>query len=189
MNDIAPIVEGHGDVDAVPALLRKIVPSLRVANAIRFPRSRLANLADSSTLQRAIAIAATNLRPHGMILLVIDADEDCAATLGPALEARMLSLESCQLNRVVLPVREFEAWIVGGVPAFDLNNPDKCGDLKGRIKRLYGKYRETADQARLTRLIDVPRLRTNSRSFRRLCAVIEQFQADRCQEPPTERLG
>ena len=80
---VAPIVEGHGDVQALPVLLRMIDPTLQIARPVRFPRSKLIK---QEHLVRAAAIAAANIIDRGAIFLLIDADEDCAAQLGPELE-------------------------------------------------------------------------------------------------------
>ena len=108
---VAPIVEGHGDVAAVPVLLRRLCPEIPVARPVRFPRSRLI---EEPQLVRAARIAAANITERGAVLLVIDADEDCAAEIGPKLQATLTRAIPQLLCRVGIVVREFEAWIVGG---------------------------------------------------------------------------
>lgn len=76
----------------------------------------------------------------------------------------------------MLPVREFEAWIVGGDSAYGVTDPDNAGDLKGRIQTRYGVYRETVDQPRLIALSDLDLLAKCSRSFRRLRKVVDEFE-------------
>jgi hypothetical protein len=169
---VAPIVEGHGDVGAVPVLLRRLDSALQVKTPVRFPRSRL--LIDDH-LSRAARIAAANIRGPGAVLLIIDADEDCAARLVPNLEQRLRGMLPHVPCRVVLPVREFEAWIVGGDPAYLNENPDESGDLKGRIRTRLGTYSETVDQPRLIATADLELLAARSRSFRRLQKVVAEF--------------
>lgn len=169
---IAPIVEGHGDVDAVPLLIRRISPSLIVKRPVRFPRNRLI---ENKHLERAARIAASNIADRGAVLLVMDADEDCAAKLGPDLERRLECILPRRLCRVVLVVREFEAWIVGGHAAFGIADPDQAGDLKGRIRSQFGVYKETVDQPRLIAEADLELLMERSRSFRRLKKVLDEF--------------
>ncbi len=127
---VAPIVEGHGDVQALPVLLRMIDPTLQIARPVRFPRSKLIK---QEHLVRAAAIAAANIIDPGAIFLLIDADEDCAAQLGPELERYLSERFPKRLCRVVLAVREFEAWIVGGNPVYGINDADEAGALKERI--------------------------------------------------------
>ncbi|CAG0990832.1 hypothetical protein PHYC_02287 [Phycisphaerales bacterium] len=160
---IAPIVEGHGDVAALPVLIRKLLPGAAVARPVRFPRSRLTGT--EGHLERAVRIAAANIAERGLVLLVVDADESCAATLGPELLGRMRSGAGSLPCIVAIPVREFEAWIVGGIESYGVMDPDS-GDLKGRIKDSEGQYLETVDQPRLSAAIDVELLYGRSRSFR-----------------------
>ncbi|MBK9129079.1 MAG: hypothetical protein IPM13_14950 [Phycisphaerales bacterium] len=167
--EVAPIVEGHGDVEAVPVLLRLIEPRVDVKRPVRFPRARLL---EEQELIRAGRIAASNITGAGAVLLVIDADEDCAADLGSRLETILTRALQGVTCRVALAVREFEAWIVGGDAGYNVDNPDEVGRLKGRIAARHGRYKETADQARFTARIDVARLQASSRSFRRLQACI-----------------
>lgn len=179
---VAPIVEGHGDVAALPLLLRMIDPTLSVSRPVRFPRSRL--LADDdSHLHRAAAIAASNITGRGVVLLVLDADEDCAAQLGPKLESRLRKLSPQCECRVALAVREFEAWIVGGDAAYDVQDADTAGNLKDRIRERHGVYGETADQPRLIANADLTLLEKRSRSFRHLLKTVREFP--RATSPPT----
>lgn len=172
--EVAPIVEGHGDVDALPVLLRKIRPDLVVRRPVRIPRSRL-TMPDH--LERAARIAASNLKTRGLVLLVMDADDDCAATLGPALQKQLSTLFPSLSCRVALAVREFEAWIVGGDERFSVDNADIAGNLKGRIEQLGGsKYRESVDQPRWTATASLERLRMTSRSFRHLEQIVQGLE-------------
>jgi len=168
---IAPIVEGHGDVVALPVLLRRIAPSLPVKRPVRFPKSKLLS---SDDLERAARIAASNIPEAGAILLVMDSDEECAASLRARLEEQLSRTSPNHLCRVVLAVHEFEAWIVGGDPRYQVEHPDAAGDLKGRIRRRFGVYSETADQARLVAGADLDLLGQRSRSFQRLLKVMRE---------------
>ena len=169
---VAPIVEGHGDVAALPVLLRKMHPSIQVKSPVRFPRTKL--LIDEH-LRRAARIAASNIVDRGAVLLVIDADEDCAAQRAPDLEKRLCGFLPNRCCRVVLAVREFEAWIVGGHAEFDVIDPDNAGHLKDRIREKHGVYKETVDQPRLIATVDLQLLARRSRSFRHLSKVLGEL--------------
>lgn len=172
---IAPIVEGHGDVAALPVLLRRIAPLLVVKRPVRFPRTKLL-IRDE--LARAAKIAASNIPDQGGILLLLDADEDCAATLGPDLERQITSVIPNRKCRVALAVQEFEAWIVGGDESYGVENADSVGKLKERIRQRYGVYSETADQARLIATANMGLLEQRSRSFRHLRSVVREFESE-----------
>jgi len=178
---IAPIVEGHGDVSALPVLLRRLAPSLHVKRPVRFPR---AQLLQHVHLERAVRIASSNIMDHGGVLLVLDADQDCAARLGPDLEAQLRSLLPQRPSRVVVAVREFESWIVAGGPEYGVSDADAAGSPKRRIRDQHGVYSEAADQARLIAVADLDLLERNSRSFRRLRRVIDEFER-LSQDAPT----
>lgn len=85
---VVPIVEGHGDAEAVPILLRRIGAAegvnVTVKRPVRHPRGKLVKQDD---LQRAVQLAALKGGSNGVILVVLDADDDCAAQLGPRLLA------------------------------------------------------------------------------------------------------
>src|SRR5581483_7473413 len=114
---IVCVVEGHGDVLAVPEILRRIIQTLRpdavpiIPPAIRKPKSKLTKPGE---LERAVELAARKAS-GGAIFIVVDADDDCAARLGPDFLRRAVEARSDREIRVVIAVREFEAWFVGRV--------------------------------------------------------------------------
>jgi hypothetical protein len=171
---VAPIVEGHGDFHAVPVLLRNMAPDLQVARPVRGARSRLV---DEAHLVRAGQIAAANIFDRGAVLLIIDADEDCAAQLGPQLRSWLERSLPDRVCRVAVAVREFEAWIVGGRQEYGVVDPDRAGRLKQRIEERLGAYKETVDQPKQIAAADLALLEGRSRSFRHLRKVVTEFQA------------
>jgi hypothetical protein len=171
---VAPIVEGHGDVAALPVLLRLLNPAIQVRTPVRFPKTKLLI---EEHLRRAVRIAASNVVDEGALLVVIDADEDCAAQLARELQQRISKILPERQARVVFAVREFEAWIVGGIADFKVPDPDHAGHVKDRIREKFGVYKETVDQPRLIAAADVAMLTQRSRSFRRLRKVIDELVA------------
>lgn len=171
---VAPIVEGHGDVIALPILLRRMNSALIVKRPVRFPKTKLMM---PEHLQRAARIAASNIQTPGAVLLVMDADEECAATRAANMSRLLGEYLPGQMCKVALAVREFEAWIVGGDDYYAVLDADAAGNLEGRIRDRYGVYSETADQPRLIARADLARLEQTSRSFRHLRKVVEQFVA------------
>lgn len=166
---IAPIVEGHGDFEAVPVLLRRLLPpEVRIARPVRCPRSKF-----SASLEflRYVRIARANIQPaeRGTILILIDADEDCPAQLGPQLLVAAQSAAVDARVLVSLAKREFECWLVGGLDSASVEDPESVGKPKHRLAELNGgRYKETADQAKFTARINIERLSQRSQSFRRL---------------------
>ena len=94
---VVPIVEGHGEVEAVRILLQRIWTEIvhgdyvDVLSPIRHPKSKLTQ---EQGLDRAVKLASAKLsqqRPKGipsLILVLLDADNDCPAELGPLLRER-----------------------------------------------------------------------------------------------------
>jgi hypothetical protein len=169
---LACIVEGHGEVEAVPVLIRRIAiiidPSMVVdiPNPIRVPRALLVK---EGEVERAVALAAAKLGTPGAILMVIDADDDCPATLGTDLLHRAQRTRPDFPIGVVLAKSEYEAWFLASAPSLagrrglspDISaprNPEEIRGAKGWLTRQMPsgrKYAETTDQAALTACFDM----------------------------------
>ena len=180
---IQPIVEGPGDVAAVPVLLRRLLHE----SMLRFDAvvMRPVNCTGKGNLRKRIQdyISYCLGNKCDAILILFDADSDCA------LELVREVCEKCRgLNRpvpiaVVCVVREYESWflasvasVVGGVTAYT-GNPESKVNPKETLKQLLPgrNYRETEHQAKLTALIDLDAASKNSRSFRRLRHAVEEL--------------
>ena len=112
MRRIVAIVEGDGEVEAVPALIRRIhvavspeVP-LEVGRPVRVPRDRL--LKDGE-LERYLALAANVAGADGCILVLLDANGDCPADLAPEILRRTRTARSDRRIEVVLAKCEYES--------------------------------------------------------------------------------
>lgn len=190
MPTIVPIVEGHGEVPSVRPLIYRILAHaespvpIEVARPIRKPRSKLVR---EGELERAVQLASRQCGPDGLVLVMIDADDDCAARLGPELEQRSRRVTPFRVS-VVLPVCEYEAWLLAsarsiagqrGLPT-DLEPPDDpegLRDAKGWItSRLPNGdiYKETLDQVALTSSLDVDAA-LEARSFRKLYGELTEY--------------
>lgn len=113
---IIAIVEGDGEVEAVPALIRRYAAldrwrrPIEVLHPLRTPASKLKRPGE---LERTVTLAARKLAGPGGILVVLDSEDDCPALLGPALLARIRAPRADLPSAVVLAHREFEAWFLG----------------------------------------------------------------------------
>src|SRR5580658_1637047 len=102
---IGCVVEGHGELQSVPVLIRRIAqqmdPGLAVSvpHPIRVTKSRLLKPAE---LERAVELAALRAGVDGGILVLLDSDDDCPAELGPKLLARVRSARGNMPSAVVL---------------------------------------------------------------------------------------
>lgn len=181
---IACIVEGHGEVDSVPLLLRRIhtdspellAPELKRSDVIRIPRSRLLR---EGEIERATELAARRTGSDGAVLILIDSNDKKPCELAPKLLSRAQRVRSDIRISVVLATKEYEAWFLASARslsgraglAADLTppaSPESIRDAKGWLaQRKSGGYREVVDQPRLTALFSFEEART-ARSFDKL---------------------
>lgn len=116
---IASIAEGDGEVSALPKVLHRIaaelsVPQPRTPAPIRIPRGKITI---TGGIERAISAAALRVPASGGVLVVLDADDDCPARLGPDLLVRARTVRPDKQIAVVLANREFEAWFLASAPS------------------------------------------------------------------------
>ncbi len=180
---IACIVEGFGEVDAVPVLIRRIGESLNppvyphVLRPIRHPKSALVHKAN--VLEKAVELAAESVVGEGGVFIIVDSDEDCPVQLGRQLYERANRTRGDVPIAVVVAKWEYEAWFLAAAAslqgkrglAMDLRppaRPENVQDAKGWLSRHMagGSYSETRDQAALTGVFDVYAAQS-ARSFRK----------------------
>jgi hypothetical protein len=179
---LACIVEGQGELEAVPILVRRIAQEVcpdrgvTVSSLFRIPRSRLVK---SGELERAVELAARRVGRTGAILIILDSDDECPAALGPDLLARAVQKRPDMSIRVVLAKREFEAWFLAGAESLrgrrgltaDLRSPENPEGIRGAKEWLTAHmtgdrhYVETLDQAALAAVLDLTMVRQRADSF------------------------
>ena len=173
---IGCIVEGHGEVEAVPILIRRVAasfcPELPIGrlHPIRVSRSKVIQ---EGELERAVEFAARKIGGQGAIFILLDSDDDCPARLGPKLLCRALEVRGDLPIAVVLAKREFEAWFLAAAESLrghrglknDLqspHNPEGIRGAKGWLRQRLERgetYRETLDQPALTASFDLDQAR------------------------------
>jgi len=185
---IGCVVEGHGDVRAVPILVRRIAAALapeipvEVIRPVRTPRYKLVKAGE---LERAVALASANAGAEGVVLVLVDAEDDCPATLAPELLSRAQRRLGAVPVGVVLAKVEFESWFLAAAESLsakrNLNpelvapaNPEEIRDAKGWLsKRMRRGYRETLDQPALAAVMDLAAAR-RAPSFTKLWRVLQR---------------
>lgn len=182
---IRPIVEGYGDVSAIPELLRRLqfeyglgAHGVQIARPVKCTRTQF-NSEDQ--IRRVVRLAITDRDCIGL-LLVLDSDDDCPKLHAPKITAwsnREARTTPCE---VVMANREYEAWLLGSIESLrghrgirlDAAPEDNPEEFRGAKERLETKmrpgfsYSETADQVALTCLADLHSVYERCRSFRRL---------------------
>lgn len=189
---IATVVEGQGEVAAVPVLLRRMVAEIAPEVWVELPRPYRVgrgSLLAPYGLERVVAAVAEQGGPTAGTLVLLDADDDCPADLGPQLMARVHTARPDRAGSVVLANREFEAWFLAAAPSLcgqrglapNLTLPADAElprDCKGWLsdRRVDGRsYKPTTDQAALTAVFDMQMARKNSPSFDKLWRDVERL--------------
>jgi hypothetical protein len=178
---IASVVEGHGERDAVPKLLHRIATELGALLRTSKPPSRMprSRLVAPQGIENAVNAKAIEVKGAGGILVLIDADDDCPAELGPRLLQRARAARPDKRIAVALANREFEAWFLASAPSLagqlgfpdpflapaDPEIPRGCKELLTKARARGFPYRETVDQTALTSAFDMKMARENSPSF------------------------
>jgi hypothetical protein len=180
-------VEGEGEISALPVLLRRLMYAAEIWDADIQPpflvdRGRLVRPGGLEAAVEALARRVPADLPGG-ILVVIDADDDCPASLGPSLLARAETTRPDRRTAVVLANREFEAWYLASAPSLGGRagladrlevpvNSETLRDCKGWLthhRRDGVRYRPRVDQAALADGVDLALARANSPSFDKFC--------------------
>ena len=200
---IAPIVEGHTERVCLERLLHRVWVELLTASdrlqvlpPSRGNRSSLAKVGHPE-LELKVNEGGTILRRllsrdadgRGFVLLLLDADDDCPATLGPQLLTRARVIRSDVDIACVLANRQFENWFkaaaaslagVGKLPGdlvavADPESGRGAAWLTEQMKRLDSKseYKKPGDALMLTQHMNLALCRANSPSFDKLCRELE----------------
>lgn len=181
---VVPIVEGHGEVRAVPALIRRVhqtvsnAPRLDINPPIRVPSGSLRN--NEREFRRHVIFATNRAATRGgMLLILLDQDDDCPAQLGPRLLMGARAIRSDVTSYVALAVREFETWFIAAAESLrgtaglanDAVAPphfEDIRDAKGWLsERMTDGYDPIRHQEIFTRAMDLNQA-CRTRSFRRM---------------------
>jgi Domain of unknown function (DUF4276) len=187
MTKVASIVEGDGEVAALPILLRRLSEwratsnYVEVLTPIRVYKDRFLNRPDE--FSRHLQLAAAKCEDMGWVLVLFDADDDCPAQKGAEVLARAQAIIPHRRVAVVLANREYEAWFIAaaeslnGVRGFKYldgkapADPEGPRNAKGWMRdRMPAGYGETTDQPAFTARFDLALAHQHSRSFRKLCS-------------------
>ncbi|WP_426165958.1 DUF4276 family protein [Pseudoduganella sp. R-34] len=180
------IVEGDGEVEALPVLLRRMAQWLspgeyiNVGRPIRVRRDQFLNKAE--VFEKQLRLAAGLCLDEGWILILLDADDDCPMELSRIILQRAAAIVPNHFVSVVLANREYEAWFIASAETLtgcrdfvcppDIPDAESVRAAKQWISAQVqnGSYREVIGQPAFSAGIDLERAHANSRSFRKLCS-------------------
>jgi Domain of unknown function (DUF4276) len=191
------IVEGHGEVNAVPVLLRRLAHErlerydVQVFPPHRVPKGRMLN---TNALERAATLGRRRIIERGGrggVMLLLDADRECPATLGRELLLRLRGAVQDLPTSVVLAKREYEAWFLAAASSLRGHervrdtadapaDPEAIAGAKEYLVRELlvpeAAYSETVDQVAFTALMDFAQA-LRCRSFQKLCGDVARITA------------
>jgi len=203
MPTLIPIVEGDGEIEALPLLLRRLLHDEETYDVdIARPKNAhgCGNLTAPDQIERFVAYALIEPECDGILVLIDNdavrgliegkvLDEDCAPAFAHYLAGRIQAMHPTKPVAVVVARWEYEAWFltsletvgrVVGVPKGTTFEGDVETErsAKGWIERRLPpgrKYSETLDQVRMTAYLDLESATQRSRSFKRLKHALEQL--------------
>lgn len=179
---IVPIVEGHGETQAVPLLLRRFCAEknpnafFEINKPLRVKAGSFLN--DESYFRRHVLLAAAKAaQENGLVLILLDCEDDCPAEVGPRLLDKARSVRSDMEYLVVLAYREYESWFIAAAESLrghyglpdDLSPPSDFETIRAAkewLGRRMSGYDPLNHQASFTSQIDLEQA-SASRSFRR----------------------
>lgn len=186
MINVISIVEGDGEVDAFPVLLRRLnawlTPevAVHIARPIRVRRDQF--LRRDDIFSKQLFLASMMCPSPGWILILLDADDDCPVGLAEMIfEKAKIILPNREIS-VVIANREYEAWFIAAAKSLDgkrgfvlpkiIPGSEVLRGAKQWMSKQIpkGAYHEVVDQPAFSALIDLSLVRENSRSFQKLCS-------------------
>lgn len=184
---VSSIVEGHGEVAALPVLLRRLgewkTPGtfVHIPPPIRVHKDRFLNR--ETEFNRHLLLAAGKSHANGWILILLDADDDCPKERSAEIVRRAEHCLPHQRISVVMANREYEAWFIAAAQSlhgqrgfsYDARQAvaaEQPRNAKGWISQQMksGCYGEVVDQPAFSARMDLQQAYDGSRSFRKLCS-------------------
>lgn len=177
MISIACVVEGHGEVEALPVLVRRIACENEIAVLVRKPH-RVSRSKPWSEWARAVALQQSALNgTAGGVIVLLDADDDEPQVIQEDI-AKEVNERTGRTDTVIcVAVREYESWFLASIDSLRSHplvrddasfegNPDSVRNAKGMMRRLMEtSYSEVLHMPKFTALIDLGLSRERSQSF------------------------
>ena len=202
---IVPVVEGEGEVKAVPVLLRRMIAlveafeSIQVGRPIRKPRNQLTK---REGLVEVLKLA--RIQGADSVLCLFDSDGECPVDLADRL-LNWAREEAADLDcRVVVAHQEYEAWFLASIPSLRAHaamrddaechpNPERRHGAKEQLHsrmQIGSSYSPTAHQAAFSDTFDMASAYAHCRSFRKLTSafgqILSMVDSDDAHWPPKE---
>ena len=202
---IYPIVEGHGEVQAVPVLLRRLLAQAQ-CNCVEVGRPILrtqAQFRSKEEVGKAVRLAL--FQPDcAAVVILFDGEDVCPKEFAEKVRAWAQGAAGTVPCDVVIAYREYETWFLSAIESLrgkhgisDVatapDNPESRRDAKGALEDFMPErraYSETLDQPAMSAVFDMGRAHRRSRSFRKLVkavgGVLAQLQQPLPAWPPPQ---
>jgi len=187
---VYPIVEGHGEVEAAPVLLRRLLAeadcqNIGVGRPIRRTQSQLRS---REGIQAGVRLAL--LQPEcAAVVILFDGEDDCPKELAAQVRAWAREVASGTPCDVVVAYREYETWFLAALESLRGQygvakdaaapaNPESKRDAKGALEEFMPPdraYSETGDQPAMSAVFDMGLTHRRNRSFRKLVKAIGEL--------------
>lgn len=185
------IVEGQGEVAAVPVLLRRLLHDhahcfgVQPAAPIRRKASEFRR---EQSVHAAVALAVSQPDCAG-VLVLFDGEDDCPAEQGAQVRAWARAAARGVPCEVVVAYREYETWFLAALEslrgqcriAHDAEaplDPESWRDAKGALEEHMPRgasYAPTVHQGRLSATFDMALAYRRNRSFRKLTKAVGEL--------------
>ena len=191
---IIAIVEGPGEENAVPALIRRILWERLGIYDIGIGKSKVAKGKHNLIIRLDAFIGHAIKDGCSAILVLVDADADCPVELASNLARRAEALNAPVPIAIVCAKSEYETWFICslsdnegdgirrnlGLPPSVVcpENAESIRNAKGWLRDRMPRnrsYREIPNQDALTHHIAINLAHEKSRSFRRLCGAVGEL--------------
>jgi hypothetical protein len=197
---VYPIVEGHGEVEAAPVLLRRLLAEARcqhigVGRPIRRTQSQLRS---QEGIQAGVRLAL--LQPDcAAVVILFDGEDDCPREIAVNVRSWAHAVAGGTPCDVVVAYREYETWFLAAIESLRgvsgiakdaavPKNLEARRDAKGALEEFMPPdraYSETGDQPALSALFDLALAHRRNRSFRKLVKAIGDLLTQLRQPIPT----
>lgn len=191
MNLIA-IVEGQGEVQALPTLVRRVLHDrgrygVVVPPPIRCHRDQF--LRDTDTRLRLLRLARLKAGDDGAVLVLLDSDDLCPKEAVPMLRSEIETAVRPLQSAFVFAVREFECWFIAAAESIAANyglqarprfepDPESVRGAKEWLRMNLlptGVYSPAVDQPALAAKFDWSAAMTRSSSLDKLIRELDRL--------------
>lgn len=173
---VGSVVEGHGEVQALPGLLRRIAGEAGIYIEVEKPYRLGRDHMRSAKVLKAVRVQRARIDERhgtGVIVVLYDSDDDDPLECVLATRAALDGNDAV----VAVAVREYEAWFLAGIESlrgrraikddavYDKDPEAKRGAKEALEKQMVEKYVETRHQVAFSAGLDLDTTAKRSPSF------------------------